>query len=162
MNVTPRYYYLLLTTFYFSIKIVEDGEFDLASTSNGLTRVLPPNTPDLGEEEGCGEKGGPASNICTVMEPQPRPEQVTGVRTLSTRDTNIYPPSFILSRCFYSLEIFFYPILCDPSKKYFSISRAEWRGRLSQLTNRRSVTTSTPGRSGSLLRSSSSSTVSTG
>ena len=94
MIVSPHYYYSLLTAFYFSFKIMEDGEFDLASSSNGLTRVLPPNTPDLGEEEGCGEKGGPAGNICTVIQTQPRPEQVTGVRTLSTRDTNTYPASF--------------------------------------------------------------------
>ena len=68
----------------FSHKIMEDADFDLASSNNGLTRVLPPNTPDLCEEE--GEKGGPTSNICTVMDPQPRAEQVTtGVRTLTTR-----------------------------------------------------------------------------
>merc|ERR1711971_288156 len=50
-------------------KIIEDADFD----SNGLTRVLPPNTPDLFEDE--GERGGPSSNICTVMEPGPRAEQ---------------------------------------------------------------------------------------
>ena len=46
----------------FSHKIMEEAD-------NGLTRVLPPHTPDLCEDE--GEKGG------VVMEPQPRVEQVT-------------------------------------------------------------------------------------
>ena len=70
---------------YFSIKIMEDAEFELASSSNGLTRVLPPNTPDMSEEEGGGETRASASIISTVMEmePQPRVEQVTGVRTLT-------------------------------------------------------------------------------
>ena len=111
MIVSPHYYYSLLTAFYFSFKIMEDGEFDLASSSNGLTRVLPPNTPDLGEEEGCGE-GGPAGNICTVIQTQPRPEQVTGVRTLSTRDTkhiscNLHPYPYIYIVKSSHLEIFF-------------------------------------------------------
>ena len=74
---------LLATTHNFifiSHKIIEEADFDLASSSsNGLTRVLPPNTPDLCEDE--GEKGGPSSNICTVMEPGPRAEQVKGLRT---------------------------------------------------------------------------------
>ena len=41
----------------------------MEEADNGLTRVLPPHTPDLCEDE--GEKGG------VVMEPQPRVEQVT-------------------------------------------------------------------------------------
>ena len=64
---------------------MEDADFELASSSNGLTRVLPPNTPDMSEEEGGGETRASASIISTVMEmePQPRVEQVTGVRTLT-------------------------------------------------------------------------------
>ena len=90
MSLCTMYYSLLLATthnfIYFSHKIMEDAEFDLASSSNGLTRVLPPNTLDLSEDEGGGEKRGPSSNICTLMEmdPQPRAEQVTGVNTLTT------------------------------------------------------------------------------
>lgn len=66
----------------FLSKILEEGEgdtadLDIATSSNGLTRVLPPNTPDLFDDEGCGERLSPRLNICTVLQPEPISEQVT-------------------------------------------------------------------------------------